>query len=50
MIRPSQVSNRPSCRHRVNSGLTSEMGGNIETSRVAPKSTRLPGNRSRAIA
>ena len=50
MIRPGQVSNRPSCRHRLNSGLTSEMAGNMAISRVTATSTCLPGKRSRATA
>ena len=49
-MRPGQVSNRPSWRHRLNSGLTSEMAGNMAISKVTATSTCLPGNRSRAIA
>ena len=50
MISPGQVSKRPSCRPRLNSGVTSEIGGNMAISRDIPTSTCLPGKRSRATA
>ena len=34
----------------LNSGVTSEIGGNIAISSDIPMSTLLPGNRSRATA
>ena len=34
----------------LNSGVTSEIGGNMAISSAMPMSTLLPGNRSRAIA
>ena len=50
MISPSQVSNRPICRHMSNSGPTSETTGNIAIASAADRTSRLPGKSSRAIA
>ena len=50
MISPSQVSKRPICRHRLNIGFTSEIGGNIAIRSADATSSRLPGKSSRAIA
>ncbi len=50
MIRPAQVSNSPSLRMMSNSGLTSEICGNIAISSATPTRIFLPGKSSRAIA
>ena len=50
MISPGQVSKRPSTRSTLNSGVTSEISGNIAISSDTPMSTLLPGNFSRAMA
>ncbi len=50
MIRPGQVSNSPSRRSMLNSGVTSEICGNIAISSAAPMSAFLPGKSSRATA
>src|SRR4051812_8348248 len=50
MIRPSQVSNRPIARHRLNSGPTSETTGNIAMARATDRINFLPGKSRRAIA
>src|SRR5262249_3054034 len=47
---PGQVLKIPSARSMLNSGVTSEMSGNIAISSDIPMSTCLPGNRSRATA
>src|ERR1700748_2868346 len=50
MISPIQVLKIPSCRSMLNSGVASEMSGNIAISSDSPMSRRLPGNASRATA
>ena len=50
MIRPGHVSYRPSVRHMLNSGVTSEITGNMETIRETVSTTFLPGKSRRAIA
>src|SRR5690349_9719469 len=50
MIRPGQVSNRPTARHRLNSGPTSATTGNIAIASAVDRMIRLPGKSSRAIA
>src|SRR3954468_17533168 len=50
MIMPSQVSYRPICRQRLNSGVTIEITGKIATPRAADRMSRLPGKSNRAIA
>ncbi len=50
MIRPSQVSKIPIAVSILNSGVTSAICGNIETSSDIATMVRLPGKSSRAIA
>jgi hypothetical protein len=50
MIRPAQVSYRPIERHRLNSGVTIEITGKIETPSAVVRMSLRPGNASRAIA
>ena len=50
MIRPGHVSYRPSVRHMLNSGVTREITGNMETIRETVSTTFLPGKSKRAIA
>ena len=50
MIRPGQVSKRPRLRSMLNSGVTSEIAGNMAISSDMPISRRLPGKSSRATA
>src|SRR6266498_3887695 len=50
MISAGHVSNRPIARSMLNSGVTSEIAGNIAISKDIPISTPLPGNSSRATA
>ena len=50
MISPGQVLKRPSARSMLNSGVTSEMSGNIAMSSDIPMRTCLPGKASRATA
>ena len=50
MISPAQVSNRPRLRSMLNSGVTSEMAGNMAISSDMPMSRLLPGKRRRATA
>jgi hypothetical protein len=50
MIRPGQVSNRPTARSMLKIGVTSEICGNIAISSATPTSNFFPGNASRAIA
>ena len=50
MIRPGQVSNRPIVRHRLKSGVTSEITGKIETASAVERISFLPGKSSRAMA
>jgi hypothetical protein len=50
MIRPGQVSNSPICRSMLNSGVTSEIAGNIAISNAIPMRMLLPGKASRATA
>ena len=50
MMSPGQVSNSPSDRSMLNSGVTSEMAGNMAISSDMPISRFLPGKRSRATA
>jgi len=50
MISPIQVLKIPSPRSMLNSGVTSEMSGNIAISSDIPMSARLPGKLSRATA
>src|SRR3954452_24905026 len=50
MIRPGHVLNRPSARHRSNSGPTSATTGNIAIASAIDSTNRLPLNSRRAIA
>ncbi len=50
MISPGQVSNSPTLRSMLNSGVTNDIAGNIEISSTTPINNRLPGNSSRATA
>ena len=50
MMTPSQVSNSPSARHMLNSGLTSETTGKAAMARARPRMNFLPGKSSRAMA
>ncbi|BBE24055.1 hypothetical protein MN0502_29380 [Arthrobacter sp. MN05-02] len=50
MIRPSHVSYSPMVRHRLNSGVTIEMTGKIETASAVVRTSFLPGKSSLAIA
>src|SRR3954451_14421534 len=50
MIRPGQVLNRPSARHRSKSGPTSATTGNIAIARAIDNTSRLPLNSRRAMA
>src|SRR3954466_5564751 len=50
MISPGQVLNRPSARHRSNSGPTSATTGNIAIARAIDSTNRLPLNSRRAMA
>ena len=50
MIRPSQVSYRPMFRQRLNSGVTIEITGKMDTARAVVRMTFLPGKSSRAMA
>lgn len=50
MISPSQVSYSPIDRQTLNSGVTMEMTGKIDTPSAVVRMIRLPGKSSRAIA
>ena len=50
MIRPGQVSYSPIWRHRLNSGVTIETTGNMDTARATVRIIFLPGKSSRAMA
>jgi hypothetical protein len=50
MISPGQVSYSPIWRHRLYSGPTSEICGNIATPSATSRISCLPGKFSRAIA
>src|SRR2546430_13166796 len=50
MMRPGHVSNSRSVRSMLNSGVTSEIAGNMAMSSDMPISRPLPGKLSRATA